>query len=229
MTLFAKHNRIFSPDESICLSKICEITKACDNPNLMVNIYIVKKNYFLYCSKAFKKSVGGNYKKILNEGWNFWFSLVDSKESFNVKSKIIAFFSAPYIQDSCRLKYHIINKHGERIYLKHEIILHKLEKQVLAVNYFFDITVKEKIERYFEVAEDKDKPNLIIEQIKSISAREKEVLKLVADGFSSKQIADRLFISDHTAISHRKNLIEKFKVKNTAHLIKRASRSMELW
>ena len=52
---------------------------------------------------------------------------------------------------------------------------------------------------------------------------------MVADGYSSKQIADKLFISNHTAISHRKNLIEKFKVKNTAQLIKRASRNIELW
>ncbi|RZV54531.1 MAG: LuxR family transcriptional regulator, partial [Flavobacteriaceae bacterium] len=45
---------------------------------------------------------------------------------------------------------------------------------------------------------------------------------------SSKQIADILYISNHTAISHRKNLIEKFQVKNTAHLVKRAFESMHL-
>lgn len=63
---------------------------------------------------------------------------------------------------------------------------------------------------------------------KTISIREKEVLKLIADGFSSRQIADQLFISKHTAISHRKNLIEKFRVKNTAQLIKKASKVMDL-
>jgi DNA-binding CsgD family transcriptional regulator len=57
-----------------------------------------------------------------------------------------------------------------------------------------------------------------------ITEREKEVLRLVSKGYSDKQIADQLFISNHTAISHRKNLIQKFGVKNTAELIKVASK-----
>lgn len=55
-----------------------------------------------------------------------------------------------------------------------------------------------------------------------ITRREKEVLQLIANGYSSKEIADRLFISTHTAINHRKNLILKYKAKNTAHLIMKA-------
>ena len=54
--------------------------------------------------------------------------------------------------------------------------------------------------------------------------REKEVLKLIADGLSAKEVANKLFISIHTAINHRKNLISKFQVKNTAQLIKVASK-----
>ena len=57
----------------------------------------------------------------------------------------------------------------------------------------------------------------------AISRREHEVLKLIAQGLSTKQIADHLYISVHTAITHRKNLIEKFQVKNTAELIKEAA------
>jgi len=59
---------------------------------------------------------------------------------------------------------------------------------------------------------------------KKVTRREKEVLKLVADGFSAKEVANKLFISIHTAINHRKNLISKLHVKNTAELIKIASR-----
>ncbi|MGK7397235.1 MAG: LuxR C-terminal-related transcriptional regulator [Candidatus Cyclobacteriaceae bacterium M3_2C_046] len=58
-----------------------------------------------------------------------------------------------------------------------------------------------------------------------VSEREKEVLDLISQGFSSKEVADKLNISNHTAITHRKNLITKFKVKNTAELIKEASKS----
>jgi DNA-binding CsgD family transcriptional regulator len=63
---------------------------------------------------------------------------------------------------------------------------------------------------------------------KKVTRREKEVLKLVADGFSAKEVANKLSISIHTAINHRKNLITKFHVKNTAELIKVASKNFWL-
>ena len=58
----------------------------------------------------------------------------------------------------------------------------------------------------------------------NISRREKEVLQLIATGLSTKEIADQLFISNTTVISHRKNLLQKFTAKNTAELINKASK-----
>jgi DNA-binding CsgD family transcriptional regulator len=55
-----------------------------------------------------------------------------------------------------------------------------------------------------------------------ISGREQEVLSLIAYEFTSKEIAEKLVISNHTAISHRQNLIEKLGVRNTAGLIRRS-------
>jgi DNA-binding CsgD family transcriptional regulator len=55
-----------------------------------------------------------------------------------------------------------------------------------------------------------------------ISSREHQVLYLVAHERTAKEIADELFISNHTAISHRKNLMEKLHVRNTAGLVRRA-------
>lgn len=57
-----------------------------------------------------------------------------------------------------------------------------------------------------------------------LSSREKEVLVLIADGFTNPQIAGKLFISLHTVDSHRKNLLTKFAVNNTASLIKLAAK-----
>lgn len=57
-----------------------------------------------------------------------------------------------------------------------------------------------------------------------LSSREKEVLQLIADGFTNPQIAAKLFISMHTVDSHRKNLLTKFAVNNTASLIKLAAK-----
>lgn len=55
-----------------------------------------------------------------------------------------------------------------------------------------------------------------------LTSREKEVLALIAEGLTNKEIADHLFISPLTVDSHRKNLLAKFAVKNTAALIKLA-------
>jgi DNA-binding NarL/FixJ family response regulator len=55
------------------------------------------------------------------------------------------------------------------------------------------------------------------------SHREREVLNLLSHGKSSKEIADALFITERTVESHRKNMIEKAKVKNTVELIAYAS------
>lgn len=56
-----------------------------------------------------------------------------------------------------------------------------------------------------------------------ITRREKEVLGLIADGLTNGEIAKQLFISVATVDTHRKNLLAKFEVKNTALLIKMAA------
>ncbi len=56
--------------------------------------------------------------------------------------------------------------------------------------------------------------------LSSITQRELQVLKLISMEFSSKEIAQELFISCHTVISHRENLKSKMSVKNTAGLVR---------
>lgn len=53
----------------------------------------------------------------------------------------------------------------------------------------------------------------------NISEREMEIIKLVAEGFSNKEVADKLFLSTHTVTTHRKNIMNKLGVNNTAGLV----------
>lgn len=55
-----------------------------------------------------------------------------------------------------------------------------------------------------------------------LTSREVEVLELICQEFTAKEIAEKLFISHRTVEGHRKNLIEKLGVKNTAGLIVKA-------
>jgi len=55
-----------------------------------------------------------------------------------------------------------------------------------------------------------------------LTPREKEILQLIAEGYTNPQIAEKIFLSPFTVDSHRKNLLAKLKVKNAATLIKLA-------
>jgi DNA-binding NarL/FixJ family response regulator len=63
------------------------------------------------------------------------------------------------------------------------------------------------------------------EQGPVITRREREVLSLIASGLTNKQIAEKLFVSIATVDSHRKNLLSKFGVLNTAALVASAAKS----
>ncbi|MFO7879164.1 MAG: LuxR C-terminal-related transcriptional regulator [Bacteroidales bacterium] len=56
------------------------------------------------------------------------------------------------------------------------------------------------------------------ESSSELSQRETEILALVARGYANKEIADQLFISTHTVISHRKNITEKLGIKTISGL-----------
>ncbi len=61
-----------------------------------------------------------------------------------------------------------------------------------------------------------------LKQVPKLTRREKEVLTFVAQGMTTNQIADSLFISSHTVESHRKNLMEKFQTKSVTAAVKSA-------
>ena len=55
-------------------------------------------------------------------------------------------------------------------------------------------------------------------ELYELSEREREVLVEVANGLSNKEIATKLHISVHTAITHRKNIVKKTGIKSVAGL-----------
>ena len=72
-----------------------------------------------------------------------------------------------------------------------------------------DISSEESDERY--------KTTLVV-----VSQREREVLQLMTRGLTVKEIANALYLSTHTIISHKKNLLEKFEARNSIDLIVKA-------
>ena len=58
--------------------------------------------------------------------------------------------------------------------------------------------------------------------IPKLTRREKEILTLILDEFTTNEIADKLFLSSKTVETHRLNLLQKLGAKNTAGLVKTA-------
>jgi DNA-binding NarL/FixJ family response regulator len=79
--------------------------------------------------------------------------------------------------------------------------------------------------KYFseEVQELLLQPEPVVAALPPLTRREKEVLGFIAQGHTSQDIADRLFLSALTVETHRRNLLAKFAVNNTAALIRLAA------
>lgn len=56
--------------------------------------------------------------------------------------------------------------------------------------------------------------------VSTLSEREIEILKLIAAGFSNKEVGEQLFISHRTVDTHRTNLMKKLEIHNTAGLVR---------
>jgi DNA-binding NarL/FixJ family response regulator len=59
-----------------------------------------------------------------------------------------------------------------------------------------------------------------LDSLPPLTKREKEILHHIAEGLTNNQIAEKLFISPLTVDSHRKNLLTKLNVNNTASLVR---------
>jgi DNA-binding CsgD family transcriptional regulator len=68
----------------------------------------------------------------------------------------------------------------------------------------------------------KEKLRLALEDHASLTPREMEIMQLVSQGASSKEIAAKLFISRHTVESHRKHILHKLSVKNAPQMVRQS-------
>ncbi len=102
-------------------------------------------------------------------------------------------------------------------------ILLKALGTVLEGHYYFDHTVLEEIVQFLLEQED-GRVTASDENYERLTPREQEVMRLVARGLSTKQIASELFISPKTVENHRTRIMEKLGLDNVVDLVKYAAR-----
>ncbi len=88
-------------------------------------------------------------------------------------------------------------------------------------DYFLDNSVSHQV--IDELIEHPDKKTKIVDSLyETLSQREQEVFRLLAEGLTSKEIAIKLFISPKTADNHRSNINYKLGLQGTVELIRYA-------
>lgn len=92
-------------------------------------------------------------------------------------------------------------------------VVEAIETVMNGQDYFSKEAQKELIESYRR----KEDPDYM-----ELTKREIDILKLVCDELNSQEIADKLFISKHTAETHRRNILSKTGCKNSVGLVKYA-------
>jgi DNA-binding NarL/FixJ family response regulator len=85
-------------------------------------------------------------------------------------------------------------------------------------NKFFCGQILETIQRANIDVNDLDFDSFTCEPV-VLSERENEIIILIAEGLTNEQIAEQLFLSKHTINTHRKNIMSKLGVKNTAGIV----------
>lgn len=75
-------------------------------------------------------------------------------------------------------------------------------------------------EKVLDVLMQAQKPNTEKNALDKLTDREREIVELVAEGLTSKQIAEKLFLSTHTVSTHRKNALGKLEVSSVPELVR---------
>lgn len=78
-------------------------------------------------------------------------------------------------------------------------------------------------QKYVASAIDRGRLHEVMCRPTTLTAREREVLQLIATGYTTQEVAERLHISPHTATRHRANLMQKLDAHNQVELVRVAA------
>ena len=202
-----------------------------------VSIIDLRSNQYVHLDEDIEKVTGYPAAQMKKEGIAFLFNKVILKHKFGILK------SAKHQRDfyaalsSQRYNDYILNreiclkaKTGGYCKILHQMIHHFTDEagQLMGMMVLFTNIDHLKSDLKFNYYVFSKQENRIIypaqsvsDQVAQFSARENQILSLIAEGYSSKEISDQLFISLHTVKTHRRNMLRKANVKNMVELVKR--------
>ncbi len=112
-----------------------------------------------------------------------------------------------------------------------EMLMQGIE-HVLKEEYFMDTSVSQQVIKKLARLP-KNSPVAVLEGYDALTPREQEIMVLVANGMSSQEIAEKLFISPKTVENHRSKIIRKLNVNSVIDLARHAAKlglvDLDLW
>jgi DNA-binding CsgD family transcriptional regulator len=234
-------------DEQLALGLLQQIKKAANLHVPSIPIFFVidytKQNY-LVMSDSVKIAIGFDPRDFLEGGLQFLVQDVFQKDDFKVFSEKIFSVNSIFLKTIAinerdqyvfRYNYRIKNKKGKTKHVLQEtsyitsketgLPVYSLGTVTDITDYKNDNLIIHKIDKVTT-----DNGNLIKQPIVKnyfypgeeniiVSRQEKNILGYMADGLSSKMIADKLHISENTISNHRQNMLRKTNTKNVAQLV----------
>lgn len=183
------------------------------NRNTCFFIFDIKSDKCCYISPSIVNILGYNHKKYLNKGFLFLQTIIHPGDFSDFITGIVILTKTANTQT-------FVNNIALSINIKHKN--NNWLKLLIHLTYFKKTKNNEMDVLLGFIEKENTIENETPIHAINISSREKEVLQYLAAGNSAKTIASELFISENTVITHRKNLIQKLNVKNSAELIKRS-------
>ena len=114
---------------------------------------------------------------------------------------------------------------GATGYVVKESATEKLVECMKAISngeYFLDTSLSQKV--VSNLVKSSARASNLDSRYQSLTRREQEVLRLVVEGLSAKEIGDRLFISPKTVENHRTNIMNKLDIHSTMELVRYAAK-----
>ncbi len=219
-------------------------TAAADDNACLFLVSCLNQETILYLEDSFETLTGYPPTLLTEKGLNAWFSLIHPddmpllSESIIKSHEVLATpgFTRPFpplvLEYRFKLASNVWKKIRETKYLLLRDGEVAIDKVLCKLEFIAGDDYDESCSRLLDFAvayKHKNpyntfgKPN-----VPALTEREIEILRLIGKGLSTKQIADKCYISINTVETHRRHLLEKLNVKNSMELIKEASRLYSL-
>jgi DNA-binding CsgD family transcriptional regulator len=242
----SKHEENIDVEEDFSIDlNLDELKKLHSGSPTVVFIFNHKTMSYDFFSENIKDVMGHSNEEFSNGGLEFAMSLVHPDHTKIYNRHVLPIMFKYYMTYAFKGKnkdlrfsytFKIKKKNGEYMWALHHmnaIKTNRLGFPILTLLHMVDVTtikVDDKINLTVSIKEEDEFFKPIYSRIFSpqnsfsFSDRELEILELIAQGKTSEEISKTLAISKHTVITHRRNMLEKSKVKNSSELIQLAYR-----